>query len=168
MADQPPKKILTLVVVSDGGRILLGMKKRGFGAGKWNGFGGKVTPGESIEAAAVRELREEAGIEAVRVDERARIVFLYGDGSERVTMNTHVFLCDAWTGEPTESDEALPRWYSHEEIPFQSMWLDDIHWLPRFLAGERFTATFRFDAAGETILSHEFGEYGDAIEGVRP
>lgn len=37
-------KLLTLV--------LLGMKKRGFGAGKWNGFGGKVQPGETIEEAA--------------------------------------------------------------------------------------------------------------------
>ncbi|KAJ1429629.1 hypothetical protein B484DRAFT_396306, partial [Ochromonadaceae sp. CCMP2298] len=29
--------------------VLLGMKKRGFGAGKWNGFGGKMDPGESMD-----------------------------------------------------------------------------------------------------------------------
>jgi 8-oxo-dGTP pyrophosphatase MutT (NUDIX family) len=34
--------------------ILLGMKKRGFGAGKWNGFGGKLEENESNEAAAKR------------------------------------------------------------------------------------------------------------------
>ena len=47
-------KLYTLAFVLDAGRILLGMKKRGFGAGRWNGFGGKVDPGESIEAAAKR------------------------------------------------------------------------------------------------------------------
>lgn len=47
-------KLLTLVLVVQPGRVLLGMKKRGFGAGKWNGFGGKVQPGESIEDAARR------------------------------------------------------------------------------------------------------------------
>ncbi|CAN0505072.1 unnamed protein product, partial [Ectocarpus sp. 12 AP-2014] len=36
----------------DSKEILLGMKKRGFGEGKWNGFGGKVESGESVEEAA--------------------------------------------------------------------------------------------------------------------
>jgi 8-oxo-dGTP pyrophosphatase MutT (NUDIX family) len=35
------------------------MKKRGFGAGKFNGFGGKVEPQESILEGAIREFREE-------------------------------------------------------------------------------------------------------------
>lgn len=47
-------KLLTLVLVVRPGRVLLGMKKRGFGAGKWNGFGGKVQPGETIEDGARR------------------------------------------------------------------------------------------------------------------
>jgi 8-oxo-dGTP pyrophosphatase MutT (NUDIX family) len=44
------------------GEVLLGMKKRGFGVGKFNGFGGKVESGESVPDAAVRELREESGL----------------------------------------------------------------------------------------------------------
>ena len=55
------KKILTLVFLREDGRVLLGMKKRGFGAGKWNGFGGKVETGETITEAAVREVKEECG-----------------------------------------------------------------------------------------------------------
>ena len=39
------------------------MKKRGFGKGKWNGFGGKVEEGECIEDSAVRELEEECGLQ---------------------------------------------------------------------------------------------------------
>lgn len=47
-------KLLTLVMVVQPGRVLLGMKKRGFGVGRWNGFGGKVQAGETIEDAARR------------------------------------------------------------------------------------------------------------------
>ena len=43
-------------------RVLMGMKKRGFGAGKYNGFGGKVEAGETIEEAVIRELWEESGV----------------------------------------------------------------------------------------------------------
>jgi len=48
------RKLLTLVFIIEPDRILLGMKKRGFGAGWWNGFGGKVQPDETIEEAAKR------------------------------------------------------------------------------------------------------------------
>jgi len=47
-------KVLTLAFVRRHGEILLGYKKRGFGVGKWNGFGGKVETGETIEDAAKR------------------------------------------------------------------------------------------------------------------
>ena len=47
-------KILTLAFVRRQRDILLGYKKRGFGAGKWNGFGGKVEIAETIEDAAKR------------------------------------------------------------------------------------------------------------------
>ena len=54
-------KIVTLVFVHDNQKVLLGYKKRGFGAGRWNGFGGKVETGETLEQAARRELKEESG-----------------------------------------------------------------------------------------------------------
>lgn len=47
-------KLFTLIIVRNEDEILLGFKKRGFGVGKWNGFGGKVETGESITDAAVR------------------------------------------------------------------------------------------------------------------
>ena len=51
---RPPNKILTLAFVIDGKRVLLGYKKRGFGKSWWNGFGGKVHQGESVEDGAKR------------------------------------------------------------------------------------------------------------------
>ena len=47
------------------GKILLAMKKRGFGVGFWNGYGGKLYDGETARIGAVREIAEESGL---RVD----------------------------------------------------------------------------------------------------
>jgi 8-oxo-dGTP pyrophosphatase MutT (NUDIX family) len=54
---EPRKKIFTLILITrkNSREILLGFKKKkGLGQGKWNGFGGKVEPGETINQAAVR------------------------------------------------------------------------------------------------------------------
>ena len=59
--EERKRKVLTLVFLRREGEVLLGMKKRGFGEGKWNGFGGKVEAGETIVEAAAREVREECG-----------------------------------------------------------------------------------------------------------
>jgi 8-oxo-dGTP pyrophosphatase MutT (NUDIX family) len=55
-------KIATLLFLQRRNEILLAMKKRGFGAGRWNGVGGKVESGETIEQALVRECREEISV----------------------------------------------------------------------------------------------------------
>ena len=49
-----PNKVLTSVFIRDSDQVLLGLKKRGFGVGFWNGFGGKVEKGETIEEGARR------------------------------------------------------------------------------------------------------------------
>ena len=59
--EERKRKVLTLVFLRREGEVLLGMKKRGFGEGKWNGFGGKVEAGETIVEAAAREVKEECG-----------------------------------------------------------------------------------------------------------
>lgn len=126
--------------------ICLGYKGRGLGEGYWNGFGGKVCSGETIEEAAVRELKEETTIE---VDERdlkkvAITEFLFEDGRH---LEVHTFFVTHWKGEITETEEMrTPTWYSFDTIPYEQMWADDIHWLPRALAGEKLRGTVAFDA----------------------
>lgn len=48
------RKLYTLLLITNEQSVLLGMKKRGLGEGKWNGFGGKPNIGETILDAAVR------------------------------------------------------------------------------------------------------------------
>ena len=132
--------------------ILLGLKKAGFGAGKYNGFGGKVEPGETIEHAAVREVEEEVGlvVSEENLQPVARLTFLFPayPAWHRVT---HVFMATKWKGIPTESDEMRPAWFAVEDIPFDRMWQDDVYWLPRVLAGERVQGTVTFGDDNETV-----------------
>ena len=149
------KKLLTLCIIHQHPNILLGMKKRGFGAGRWNGFGGKVSSGETIESAARRELREEAGVEAGYLDKAGIIEFEF-KGSPEI-LEVHVFRSDTFSGEPIESEEMKPQWFPVSEIPFDTMWPDDRYWLPLCLKGEKFKGKFLFDES-DVILEQELTE----------
>eukprot|EP00061_Rhincodon_typus_P010789 g35338.t1 len=95
-------KLLTLVMVVRQQKILLGWKKRGFGANRWNGFGGKVQPGETIEEGAKRELWEESSLTVDSLEKIGRIKFEFVDEAE--LLDVHIFLTDSYKGEPMESD----------------------------------------------------------------
>ena len=149
------KKVLTLCLILDGQNILLGMKKRGFGAGRWNGFGGKVAEGETIEEAARREVREEAGVEVGELEKVGLLEFEFQGNPE--TLEVHVFRPDGFSGEPSESEEMRPQWFAVDEIPYDDMWPDDKLWFPLFFAGKKFKGRFLFGEA-DVILKQELAE----------
>ena len=137
---------VSLMLPVRGGMILLGMKKRGFGAGKINGAGGKAEPGESFAKAAVRECLEETGVAVRDPRDMGTVVYrdlYYRDGPETVIM--HVFVSRDFEGEPAESDELAPRWFPLDEIPYENMWDDCAHWLPEVLKGRRVDAYFHYN-----------------------
>jgi 8-oxo-dGTP diphosphatase len=130
--------------------VLLGLKKTGFGAGKWVGLGGHVEPGEKPVAAAVREVAEESGllVPADSLQHMASIEFRF-PVRPSWDQATDVFLTSAYQGEPTESDEVAPRWFDIAELPLEQMWDDARYWLPLVLAGEHVDVlvTFADDCA---------------------
>jgi 8-oxo-dGTP diphosphatase len=132
--------------------LLLGMKNRGFGSGKYNGFGGKVESGETIEHAAARELSEECGITVSVRDlmQAAHLEFFFPAQSDW-NQAVHVFLAERWRGEPAETGEMTPAWFPLDAIPYEQMWADDPYWLPLILRGEFVEATFIFRDDNETI-----------------
>jgi 8-oxo-dGTP diphosphatase/2-hydroxy-dATP diphosphatase len=136
-------KHYTLCLILHEGKILLGMKKRGFGAGWWNGFGGKVHEGETLEQAAIREFQEEAGITATALEQRGVLHFEFTDKPAE-QLEVTVFAVTKWQGEPMETEEMKPQWFDLELIPYDTMWPDDAHWLPIFLAGQKFRGQFVF------------------------
>lgn len=138
------KKLVTLCLVEKGTQVLLGMKKRGFGAGLYNGFGGKVGTEETIEKAAVRELYEEASLVACSLEQVGLLTFTFRD-EPGLELEMHIFKTDDYTGVPAESEEMKPQWFNHDDVPYAQMWSSDAAWFPLFLLGKRFTGSFHFD-----------------------
>lgn len=149
------KKVLTLCLLHTDTHVLLGKKKRGFGAGRWNGFGGKVEAGETIEEAARREFREEAGIEVSALEKMGLMDFEF-EGNPEI-MEVHIFRVTEFSGEPVETEEMAPAWFHRDEIPFAEMWPDDPHWMPLFFAGKKFQGKILF-GAGDCILELDLKE----------
>ena len=139
----------TLVFVIKDGRILLIRKKRGLGAGKINGPGGRLEPGESFADCAVREVQEELRVTPLRPEQVGIHRFQFVDG---YSTYVHVFRAPDLEGEPAETGEAIPHWVDVDAIPFDDMWEDDRHWLPLVVAGRRFAGRWIFD--GERMVDH--------------
>ncbi len=143
------KRVVTLCLIRQGTHILLGHKKRGFGEGKWNGFGGKVESGETIEQAAKREVYEETGLVVEALERIGQAEFEFKN--DPVILDCHIFATDQFVNEPIETEEMKPKWFHVDELPFDLMWADDRHWFPLFLAGKKFTGKFWFD--GHDIIT---------------
>lgn len=133
-------------------KILLGMKKTGFGRGKYNGFGGKLEVGETPLGCAVRELAEECGIVAEEADLRpaGELLFIFPVNPE-LNHDVHLYVLHKWQGEPQEMQEMKPVWFDVAEIPYAEMWADDCYWLPAVLKGKKVNGKVVFSDNNEAV-----------------
>ncbi len=133
-------------------RVLLGLKKEGFGQGKIVGFGGKLEPGETIAEAAVRELQEESGLLA-KVQNLWYTAYLEFVFSAKPEWNrvVHGFRLEYWQGEPSESNEIIPQWTDLDAVPYEQMWDDSKLWLPQVLRGEKVRMKITYAPDNQTV-----------------
>lgn len=141
------EQLATLCYILRDGHLLLIHKKRGIGAGKINGPGGKVDPGETPLAAAIRETQEEVGVTPLDPQLRGNLLFHFADG---LVLRCLIYLAFACEGIPHETAEAIPQWFPVEALPYDRMWADDREWLPLLLAGKHFSGTIWVD--GEQVI----------------
>lgn len=140
--DWNPDRFATLIYLVRDDEVLLIEKLRGHGAGKVNAPGGHIEVGETPEDCAIREAFEEVGITVLNADLRATLKF--HDTENGFNMLGYALVSTTFSGHPRNSPEALPFWTKIDQIPYERMWEDDQHWVPRVLAGERLDCEFVF------------------------
>jgi 8-oxo-dGTP pyrophosphatase MutT (NUDIX family) len=157
---------LTLILIKEGDKILLGKKKYGFGMNKYNGYGGKTEPGENPFDAIKREVMEEAEIEVNEITKIGEITFFMNKkdvaGANSFNMHdelfVHVFIGRGIVGTPKETNEMIPYWFNANELPYDEMWSDDIYWMPFLLQEKPFKGYCKFGGDDVTIIEHSFEE----------
>ncbi len=132
----------TLMFIVQGDEILLIEKKRGLGAGKINGPGGKIDPGETALEAVIRETEEELCITPLEISKVGELQF---EMSHVPNIRCHVYRAEGFEGTPTETDEAVPLWTKLDAIPYDRMWEDDRHWMPHLISNTTFHGRFIFE-----------------------
>ena len=137
-----PTERATLCFIIRDGQVLLIHKKRGLGSGYMNGPGGRIEPGETALAAAIRETQEEIGVTPNGLEEIGQLFFQFLDGFR---IHVTVFAASGCEGQLCETDEAKPQWTALDDIPYDRMWQDDPHWLPLLLSRNKFRGFFLFD-----------------------
>ncbi len=143
----------TLVFVRKENEVLLIRKKRGLGAGKINGPGGKLESNETLEECAIREVQEELKITVSELTCHGENLFQFTDG---YSIHVHVYSTTVFQGTPEETEEAIPLWYNIHKMPYSEMWADDELWVPLMLAGKRFHGRFLFD--GDRMTDYQLDE----------
>ena len=148
-------KQATLCYLIDDDKVVLAMKKRGFGEGKLNGYGGKPAPGETIAQAAIRELKEESGVTATESDlEKIGEIDFYFPHRPEWNQTVHIYFLKRWEGDPVETEEMKPFIFSTRDIPYDKMWSDDPIWLPHAIDGKHVKGSFVF-AEDQSVKEYE-------------
>jgi 8-oxo-dGTP diphosphatase len=158
---KPTERATLLFIVRDS-QILLINKKTGLGAGKINGPGGRIDPGESAYDCAIREVEEELCVTPTGVRPAGELYFQFIDG---YSLHGSVYTASGFEGELCETSEATPLWTQVDRIPYDRMWADDRLWLPLMLEGKRFQGFFIFD--GDRMLDSQVEEVPGGGNGVR-
>ena len=139
------RKVLTMIYVVDPAaqKVLLGLKARGFGAGNWNAFGGKVDPSDKdVRDGAMRELHEECGLRVASPEAMRRVglnFYEYPAALQEKLFEVHIYFVDvaATVGEVVESEEMHPiQMVAFDDIPYDKMWADDVFWLDKALRAD--------------------------------
>lgn len=165
----------TLVLLKDErGRICLAPRKKNIHkAGqelkdsnkKWNGYGGKQEPNETILETAIRELKDESGVVGLQDDLEliARISFFWTKKETSTPdMIVYIFFLSIFSGEPKEGVEmGEPQFFFPDEIPYHEMIPADKLFFMKLLAGRKLVGSVyhRLPEEGGPIFEEEPGVY---------
>ncbi|PIW69092.1 MAG: DNA mismatch repair protein MutT [Ignavibacteriales bacterium CG12_big_fil_rev_8_21_14_0_65_30_8] len=117
-------------------------KENDYHEGKWNGLGGKLEKGESPEECAVRELKEEAGLDVKNPTLKGIITFPDFDGVD--DWYVFIFTITEYSGKIIDSPEGKLEWISDDELTSLNLWKGDKIFLEWLNKNKFFSAKFNY------------------------
>lgn len=150
-------KLATLCYVMHEGKTLMiyrNKKENDYHEGKWNGLGGKFEQGETPEECAVRELKEETGLDAVNPRLKGIITFPMFDTKE--DWYVFLFVIKEFTGELIDSPEGELAWIENDKLPGLNLWEGDKIFIPWLFQDKFFSAKFNYESGNFTGYTVEF------------
>ena len=133
---------LIFLLREEGGKqkTLLAKKVRKIGVNRYNGWGGALKKRETPRVCAVRELKKESGLSALKRD----LVFMgvvtfhnQRDDGSKFYVKVYIFLLHNWKGRLTPKEDEMrdPRWFWTKRLPLKRMMPGDIKFVPELLDG---------------------------------
>jgi len=139
--------------------VLLAKKVRKLIVDCPNGFGGSINKRETPRACAVRELRKESGLVAMKKDlEFVGVMTFHNqrEGGSEFVVRVYIFILKKWRGRfKLKKDEmADAKWYkvSIQKMPFAKMAPSDIFWIPLIFAGKKIKGQVLHGPGQKTLL----------------
>lgn len=132
-------------------------------AGKWNGLGGKLLPGETPEACVIREVAEESGLQLRYPELRGLLTFPQFANQE--DWYAFVFVAHEFTGRLIDSDEGVLQWIDNDKLLDLNLWAGDRVFIPWLDEPGFFSARFDYDDG--RYVGHEVTFYGAQTNGFQ-
>ena len=100
--------------------------------GKYIGIGGHIEPGETKEAACIREIKEETGFDVHNMEYAGQILFVNDDYEEMM----YIYKSNDFSGEMIECDEGTLHWVPIDKVLDLNLWEGDRLFHPKLRANE--------------------------------
>jgi len=148
---------LGYVLSTDGARVLMvhrNARPDDHQLGKYNGLGGHIERGESVQAAAAREILEESSLRVEQLRLRGVVTV---DTGEPAGIGLFVYTARALSRETVASDEGTLEWVPLAEVAARDC-VEDVPILLGHLATQGasappFSANYRYDTAGRLKIN---------------